>query len=47
MKPCDTCAKKKYGCWCKAYSEWLYDDSLPEPILEKKGNESFDAPKGN
>jgi hypothetical protein len=33
IKPCFTCQKKKFGCYCKAYSSWALDESLPEPIL--------------
>jgi hypothetical protein len=36
VKPCIDCKKKKFGCYCKAYSAWLQDESLPEPILDKK-----------
>jgi hypothetical protein len=39
--PCNTCDKKRNGCYCKEFSEWVLDDSLPEPILGKKKKRKF------
>lgn len=42
MKPCVSCKKYKYGCYCRAFSDWLFDDSPPVPILDKKLKLNYD-----
>jgi hypothetical protein len=37
-KPCLTCDKKRYGCWCKKYQEWVDyepETQTPEQRLQK------------
>ena len=33
-KPCTNCDNKRFGCMCKAYSEWINDVSPLGPTLK-------------